>query len=43
MFYSDEAWFNLSGYIGSQNNRYWSKENPYVAHEVQMHDLKVGV
>jgi hypothetical protein len=26
-FYTDEANFNLSGYVNSQNNRYWSSEN----------------
>jgi hypothetical protein len=40
---SDKAWFNLSDYMGSQNNGYWSTENPYAAHEVPTHDLKVGV
>lgn len=28
-FYSDEAWFHLSGYINSQNFRTWSSENPH--------------
>jgi hypothetical protein len=43
MFYSDKAWYTLSGYINSQNNRYWSTENPYAVYEVPLHDLKVGV
>jgi hypothetical protein len=43
MFYSEKACFNLSGYMGSQNNKYWSTENPHAAHEVPMHDLKDGV
>jgi hypothetical protein len=38
MFYSDEAWFTLSGYV----NRYWSTENPHAIHEVPFHGLKVG-
>jgi hypothetical protein len=42
-FYSDEAWYTLSGYVNSQNNRYWSTENPHAVHEVPLHDLKVGV
>jgi hypothetical protein len=42
MFYSDMAWVNLGGYKGSQSNRYWSRDN-HAAHEVPMHDLKVGV
>jgi hypothetical protein len=25
-FYSDKAWYTLSGYVNSQNNRYWSTE-----------------
>jgi hypothetical protein len=25
VFYSDEAWFHLSGYINSQNSRIWSE------------------
>jgi hypothetical protein len=33
----------LSGYVNSQNNRYWSTENPHAVHEVPQHDLKVGV
>jgi hypothetical protein len=35
--------YTLSGYVNSQNNRYWSKENPHAIHEVQLRDLKVGV
>jgi hypothetical protein len=41
--YSDVAWFTLCGYINSHNNRHWSTENPHLAHEVPLHDLKVGV
>jgi len=43
LFFSDEAWFHLSGYINSQNNRYWSTENPHQLHEIPLHDQKVGV
>jgi hypothetical protein len=42
-FYSDKAWFNVSGYINSQNSTYWSTENPHAVHEVPLHDLKVEV
>jgi hypothetical protein len=28
-FYSDEAYFHLSGYVNSQNTRMWSSENPH--------------
>jgi hypothetical protein len=26
--FSDEAWFHLQGYINTQNNSYWSSQNP---------------
>jgi hypothetical protein len=41
-FFSDDGWYILSGYLNSQNNRYWSTENPHALHEVSLHDLKVG-
>ena len=40
---TDEAWFHLSGYVHSQNSRYWDIENPHVIHEAPLHDQKVGV
>jgi len=43
LLFSDEAWFHLSGYVNSQNNRYWAAENPHQLHEVPLHDQKVGV
>lgn len=42
-FFSDEAWFHLSGYVNSQNFRIWSAENPHVFHETQLHPIKIGV
>lgn len=42
-FFSDEAWFHLSGYVNSQNYRTWSAENPHVYQEAPLHPLKVGV
>ena len=42
-FYSDEAWFHLSGYVNSQNSRSWSVLNPFELHESPLHPLKVGV
>jgi hypothetical protein len=33
-FFTDEAWFHLSGYINAQNNRYWSSINPRQTFEV---------
>jgi hypothetical protein len=41
--YTDDAWFHLSGYVNSQNNPYWSAENPHSIHEVPLHDVKIGV
>jgi hypothetical protein len=43
MFCSDEAWYTLNGYVSSQNNRYWSTENPHDVHGVPVLDLKVGI
>jgi hypothetical protein len=42
-FFTDEAWFHLSGYINAQNNRYWSSINPRQTFEVPLHDQKIGV
>jgi hypothetical protein len=39
----DEAWFHLNGSINSQNNHYWSSQNPHLTHEVLLHPVKVGV
>jgi hypothetical protein len=43
VFYSDEAWFHLSGYVNSQNNRICSAENLQTFHERPLHSLKVRV
>ncbi len=43
VWYTDEAWFHLSGYVNSQNNRYWSGENPHRFEETSLHPLKIGV
>ncbi|RZB39757.1 hypothetical protein BDFB_014971 [Asbolus verrucosus] len=32
-FFSDEAWFHLSGYINSQNMRMWCSKNPHYFEE----------
>ena len=40
---SDEAWFHLSGYVNSQNNRYWATQNPNLLFQQPLHDLKIGV
>lgn len=42
-FFTDEAWFHLSGYVNSQNYRTWSTENPHAFVETSLHPLKIGV
>jgi hypothetical protein len=42
-FFSHEAWFHLQGCINTQNNRYWSQQNPHLTHEVLLQPVKVGV
>src|SRR5699024_11571821 len=42
-FFSDEAWFHLSGYVNSQNYRIWSTENPHAFIQTPLHPQKVGV
>jgi len=42
-FYTDEAWFCLSGYVNSQNSRIWSSEHPHAIHQHPLHPQKVGV
>jgi hypothetical protein len=43
VWFTDEAWFHLSGYVNSQNTRVWAAENLHVYHEAPLHPLKVGV
>ncbi|KAJ4449805.1 hypothetical protein ANN_01211 [Periplaneta americana] len=43
IWFTDEAWFHLSGYVNSQNSRHWAIENPHVIHEAPMHPVKIGV
>jgi hypothetical protein len=43
VFFSDETWFSLCGEVNSQNNRFWSAENPRHIHEFPLHDEKIGV
>lgn len=42
-FFSDEAWFHLSGYVNKQNMRTWSSENPHEFIESPLHSQKIGV
>lgn len=43
IFFTDEAWFHLHGYVSSQNNRYYATEKPNFVHETPLHDQKIGV
>ena len=40
---SDEAHFDLSGYVNKQNCRIWARQNPYAIHERPLHDVRVTV
>jgi hypothetical protein len=42
-FFSNAAWFHLQGYINTQNNHYWSSQNPHLIDKVLLHPVKVGV
>jgi len=42
-FFTDEAWFHLSGYVNSQNYRIWATENPHEFRETSLHPQKIGV
>jgi len=42
-FFTDEAYFHLSGYINSQNSRVWCAHNPTAFHDSPLHDEKIGV
>jgi hypothetical protein len=41
--FSDDVSFHLLGYINTQNNCYWSSQNPHLTNEVPLHLAKVGV
>jgi hypothetical protein len=32
-WFSDEAWFHLSGYVNSQNTHLWGSESPHALFE----------
>jgi hypothetical protein len=38
-----EAWFHLTNYVNSQNNRAVSRENPHAAHGTAVHPVKIGM
>jgi len=37
IIFSDEAHFQLDGYVNTQNCRIWGAENPWVIHEKPLH------
>lgn len=43
IYWSNEAWFHLSGHVNSQNSRTWSSENPHNFLESPLHCKKIGV
>jgi hypothetical protein len=43
IFFTDEAWFHLSGYVISQYYRTWRIENPHNYIETPLHPQKIGV
>ena len=43
IFFTDEAWFTLTPPRNSQNNRYWSENNPFISQEEPLHPQKIGV
>ncbi|RZB40071.1 hypothetical protein BDFB_009616, partial [Asbolus verrucosus] len=40
IFFTDEAWFRLSGYANKQNYRTWSVVNTHNSIEVSLHPVK---
>lgn len=40
---SDEAHFDLSGFVNKQNSRYWGEEQPFLIHERPLHPRRVTV
>ena len=42
-WFSDEAWFHLSGSVNSQNSHIWESENPNAMHEEPLHSQKIDV
>jgi hypothetical protein len=42
-FFTEKAWFHLSGYSNAQKYMYWSSINLRQTFEVHIHDQKIGV
>lgn len=40
---SDEAHFDLAGFVNKQNSRYWGTENPQLIHQRPLHPRRVTV
>jgi hypothetical protein len=43
IFFTDEAWFCLNGFVNVHNNQCWSSENHDVLNEASLHNPKLGV
>ncbi len=43
VFFSDEAWVHLDGYVNAQNYRLWASENPEAFVEKGLHPQKLGI
>jgi hypothetical protein len=43
LFFTDQAWSHVSGYVNSQNTRTRRAENPHALHENPLHLFKIGV
>ena len=43
VYFTDEAYFHLNGYVNSQNYRTWASENPHQFIETPLFPEKVGV
>ena len=43
IIFSDEAYFDLSGYVNKQNYRIWGTENPHAYIEKPTHPKRVTV
>jgi hypothetical protein len=43
VFFTEEAWSYLHGYIEIQNNSIWSAENPHALYEKLLNLSKIGV
>lgn len=41
--FSDEAYFQINGYVNKQNYRYWGTENPHLSVIRPLHPQKVSV